>query len=138
MQESNGLACQSWAWDSSAGRAPDRKARRNTGAGLSPGVAKIVLPESTSSADSLAVSIQPSCAVACINIRVHVKDPQFWQPYHWLDTEILHTHMGMGRAVLVATGPYKFSAMSKEVLPLLIKLKFYVWYNQTGHSKVEI
>ena len=41
----------------------------------------IFLTDLTSIADSLAVSIQHPCAVACINICAHVKIPKHWQPY---------------------------------------------------------
>ena len=45
-----------------------------------PDSAKDFLPETTSSADSLTVSVQPPCAMTCINICAHVKNPQHWQP----------------------------------------------------------
>ena len=32
-----------------------------------------------------AVSVQPPCAIACINICVHVKNPKHWGPCHCLD-----------------------------------------------------
>ena len=48
------------------------------------------------------VSVQPPCAITCINISVHVKNPKPCQPYHCLDTEILHALMGMGSAALAA------------------------------------
>ena len=35
---------------------------------------------------SYAVFVQPSCAIACINICAHVKSPKHRQPYHCLDT----------------------------------------------------
>ena len=50
------------------------------------------LPESAFSADSLTVSVQPPCAIACINICVHVKNPEHWQPHHCLDTRQYCTH----------------------------------------------
>ena len=52
------------------------------------------------------VSVQPMCAVAFIIICAHVKNPKHWQPYHCLDTKILHTLIGMGSAALVADVPY--------------------------------
>ena len=53
----------------------------------------IFLPESTFSADSVTVFVQPLRAVACTDICEHVKKPQ-------LHTEILHTLVGMGSAAL--------------------------------------
>ena len=47
---------------------------------------------STSSADSLMVSVQSPCAIACLNMRVHVKTPKHWQPYHCLHTWKYYTH----------------------------------------------
>ena len=44
------------------------------------------------SADSLMVSVQPPCAIACINICAHVKNPTHWQPYHCLNTGKYCTH----------------------------------------------
>ena len=53
-----------------------------------PGAAKVVvfLPESTFSFECLTLSVQPPCAIAGINICVHVKNPKHWQPYLCLDT----------------------------------------------------
>ena len=53
---------------------------------------RIFLPGSASSADCLAVSVRPPCAIACINICGHVKNPKHWQPYHCLDTGKYCTH----------------------------------------------
>ena len=50
------------------------------------GVGRIFLPKSASSADAVTVSVQPPCAVVCINICAHVQNPKHWQPQHWLDT----------------------------------------------------
>ena len=58
----------------------------------------IFLPESTFSADFLTVSVHPPCAIACIYICAHVKDPKHWQTYLYLDTrnyrkmKYTHTH----------------------------------------------
>ena len=60
------------------------------------------LPESASSADSLTVSLQPPCAIACTNVCAHVKNPKHWEPYH---TKILHTLIGMGSAALATAVP---------------------------------
>ena len=64
-------------------------------------------PELTSSADSLTVSAQPPCAVACINTlcarynsHTLAATPLFGH------TEILHTLIGMGSAALAAAVPY--------------------------------
>ena len=64
---------------------------RRTGTSLRqvrfPGAAKdFSLPESTFRADSVTVPVQPLCAIACINICAHIKDPKHWQPYLCLDT----------------------------------------------------
>ena len=67
----------------------------------------LVLPESTSSADSLTVSVQPPCEIACINICVHVKNPKHWQPHHCLEyRKIIHTLIRIGSAALASTEPY--------------------------------
>ena len=42
-------------------------------------------PESTFSADSLTVSVQTPCAIACSNICANVKDAKHWQLYLCLD-----------------------------------------------------
>ena len=55
------------------------------------------LPEPASSADSLMVSAQPPCAIACINICAHVKNLKHWQPYHCLDTQNYCTHGSTAR-----------------------------------------
>ena len=56
--------------DSSIGRVSDGEARRNTDMGSSPPDQRgIFLPESTSRADSLAVSVQPPCATASTSVR---------------------------------------------------------------------
>ena len=44
-----------------------------------PGTARVSLPESTVSADSLTVSVQPPCVLACIDICVHVNDPKHYE-----------------------------------------------------------
>ena len=41
---------------------------------------------------SLTVFTQPPCAIACINICAHIKNPIHWQPYHYLDTWKYCTH----------------------------------------------
>ena len=47
----------------------------------------IFLPELTSSADCIMVSIQLLCAITCINICVHVTNPKQWH-----GTAIVWTH----------------------------------------------
>ena len=51
-----------------------------------------VLPESASSADSITVSVQTPCDIACINISAHVKYPKHWQPHICLDMRKYYTH----------------------------------------------
>ena len=47
------------------------------------------------------MSVQPSCAIACIDICAHVKDPKHWQPYLCLDhTKIPHALLEIGSAAL--------------------------------------
>ena len=76
-----------------------------------PGAARDFLSESAFSADSLKVSVQPPCAVACIKICVQVKNPKHRQPYHCCrHTKILHTLIGMGSAALAAALPYPGTA----------------------------
>ena len=69
---------------SSVGGASDRNAAE--GRFNSPVRLRIFLPESTFSADSLTLSVQPSCAITRINICAHVEDPKHWQPCLCLDT----------------------------------------------------
>ena len=59
-----------------------------------PGAARDSLPESTSCADSLTVSVKPQRAIACINICACVKkkNPKFLQPYPCLDTRKYFTY----------------------------------------------
>ena len=59
---------------SSVGRASDRPDR--VGRFDSPVRQGIFLPEPTFSADSLTVSVQSPCAIVCMNICVHSKDPK--------------------------------------------------------------
>ena len=66
----------------------------------------IFLPKSTFSADSLTVSVQPPCAVVCINICAHVKKSQTLTAIPLLGhRKILHTLIGMGSAALAAAVP---------------------------------
>ena len=56
-----------------------------------------------SSADSLTVSVQTPCAVACSNICANVKNSKHWQPSHLHGhVKILHTLVGVGSAALAA------------------------------------
>ena len=75
---------------------PTEKSWCNTGSGSSPRWVKgffiFFNPQSASSADSLTVSLQPLCAIACIDIHAHVKNTRHWQPCHCLDTRKCHTH----------------------------------------------
>ena len=104
--------------DSSVGRASDWTAKHNTDAGSSPRCGKgfffLFLPESAFNADYLTVSVQPPCAIACINNCVHLKNPKHRQPYHCLDTWILHALIGMGSAALAAAVLYSGRAKSSE------------------------
>ena len=70
--------------DSSVGRAWDRKARRNANASSVrfSGAAKGFSPSQLSVKTlALNVSVQPPCAIACINMCADVKNPRQWQPH---------------------------------------------------------
>ena len=72
----------------------------------------IFLPESSSSAHSLTVSEQPRCANTGINICAHVKkSPTLTAAPLFGHTEILHTLVGMGSAVLAAAVLYPGKAV---------------------------
>ena len=43
-------------------------------------------------AESLTISVQPGCAITCIDICAHVKNPKRWQSYRCLDTRKYSTH----------------------------------------------
>ena len=58
--------------------------------------------QSAFSAESPAVSVQPLCAITCMNICVYIKNPIHWQPYRCLHTQILHTLVGLGSVALAA------------------------------------
>ena len=60
------------------------------------------------SADSLTVSVQPPCAIACTNICAHVKSPKHWQPYH--TTVRLHENTVHTDPALAAAVPYPSKA----------------------------
>ena len=60
-----------WGGNSSVGRVSNTKTRRNTNVSLSPRYSKGFFSKSTSSADSLTVSVQPHCAIAYIKICEH-------------------------------------------------------------------
>ena len=70
----------------------DWKARYSTDTYLNPRWGKWFFFQSTFGADSLMVSTQPLCPIACINISAHIKNPKHRQPYHCLDTWKYCTH----------------------------------------------
>ena len=69
------LMSHMWSWHENApcGRDVAQLVKRRTGTPLRqvwfPGAARDFLPESTFSADSLTVSVQLPCAIACINVN---------------------------------------------------------------------
>ena len=66
----------------------------------------IFLPESTSSADSLMVSVLPPCATACITPEVTLNIPNSSSLTPLLGhKKILHTLIGMGSTALAAAVP---------------------------------
>ena len=72
----------------------------------------IFLPVSTFSADTLSVSVQPPCAVACISICAHVKIPNMAAKPLFGHTEIVHTPLGVGSAAPAAASAVPY--MGKE------------------------
>ena len=62
----------------------------------------IFLPESTFSADSLTGSVQLPCAIACINVRAHVKIPNTYSHTTVQTHENIPTPTGIGRDALAA------------------------------------
>ena len=90
-----------------AGRVFDWKARCNTDPGSSPRCGKGFLPlESTSSADSLVVLQLHWCAIASINICVHVKNSKTLAAILLFGrTKILHSPIGMASAALATALP---------------------------------
>ncbi len=94
----------------------------NTDVGLSPQCSKgFFFAPSQLSVQTLTVSVQLQCAIACISSCAHFKHPKHWQPYNCLDTQkyctdILHTLIGMGSAALAATVPYpgKMTRISRK------------------------
>ena len=89
----------------------------NTDVGLSPQCSKgFFFAPSQLSVQTLTVSVQLQCAIACISSCAHFKHPKLWQPYNCLDTQkyctdILHTLIGMGSAALAAAVPYEGKAI---------------------------
>ena len=70
------------------------------------------ITESSFSADSLAVSVQPPCAIACISICAHVKIPNMAAKPLFGHTEIVHTPLGVGSAAPAAASAVPY--MGKE------------------------
>ena len=95
---------------SSVGRVP----RHGTDVGLNPWSGKGFFSQSQLSVQTLLVSVKrpppppppPPRAFAYLNMCVHIKNPQCWQPYHCLDAGKLQTLVGMGSAALTAAVPY--------------------------------
>ena len=86
-------------WDSSVSRASTKR----PGAVLMwvrfPGATRdLVFPYVAFSADSVTVFIQPLCAIACINIYVHIQNLAAIPLFGF--TKILHTLIGMGELLL--------------------------------------
>ena len=57
-----------------------------------PSVARVFFPAWTFSADSVTVFVQPPCAIECINICMHIKNPKHCQLYRCLDTQKYSMH----------------------------------------------
>ena len=56
----------------------------------------IFLPESTFSADSLTCVRTPPCAIACINICAHVRDPVVYARVRWIWETLTHPACTLG------------------------------------------
>ena len=78
-----------------------------------PGAASFFsLPESTFSADSLTVSVQPPFAITCNHLpSVHALKITMAATQLFGHMKTLHTLMGMGSAALAATAPYTGKAI---------------------------
>ena len=108
----------------------DWKARYSTDTYLNPRWGKWFFFQSTFGADSLMVSTQPLCPIACINISAHIKNPKHRQPYHCLDTWKYCTLIGMGSAALATAVPYPGKVTQifhKEHWSTFFKLKKGLW-----------
>ena len=67
----------------------------------------IFLPEPASGTDSLTVSAQPQCTIACTNTCAHVENTKHWPPCHCLDTCKYYTYTDRnGYAAPAAAVPY--------------------------------
>ena len=97
-----------------------------------PGAARNFLSESTASADSLAVSVQPPRAIACINICAQVIKSQALTAIPLFEhTEILHTLIGMGSAALAAAVPDPGTLVRRHKFPLKKEL---IVHSTSQHS----
>ena len=87
--------------DSSVGRAFDWNVRHDTDAGSSPRCGKGFFSQSQLPVQTLYLS-------TCIDICVHVKNPQHWQPQTPLSGQrnLPHTLTGTGSAAFSAAVPY--------------------------------
>ena len=78
------------------------KSWHNTDTGSSPQCGKGLFSQSASSADSLTMSVQPPCAIACINVYEHVTGSR---TIVWTQ-ENTAPITGMGSIAFVAAVPY--------------------------------
>ena len=78
----------------------------------------IFLPGSPFSAKSLMVFMQSPCAITCVNICMHIKNPKHWHPHHVLHAwKYCHAWVGMGSTVLVtAVRQPKFPSRDNEIV----------------------
>ena len=93
-----------WGW-SSVGRASGWHV---TDTGLIPQWGNGFFSHSLLSAQTLMVSVHPQCAIACINVCAHVKDPVVDATVWWI-TETLKTpsmHHRLGSATVTAGFPW--------------------------------
>ena len=89
-------------WDDSAGKVLDWKARCSNDAGLIPipGIARDFFPKINFQCRfSLGVCTTPTCAIANMNMYVHIKNPKHWHPC--LDTRKYCTHWQKWVALLL-------------------------------------
>ena len=100
-----------------------------------PGAASFFsLPESTFSADSLAVSVQPPFAITCNHLpSVHALKITMAATQLFGHMKMLHTLMGMGSAALAATAPYTGKAIQISCMGQFLFL-FFIFFKASLNS----
>ena len=93
---------------------PTEKQRRNADAGSSPRCGMGFFSLSQLSVQTL---LRCPYSPPCNNICEHVKNPKHWQPYHCLDTKMLHTLIGEGIALLLRLLCLKMTQVRPPAFP---------------------